>query len=465
MSQQSTVNTLRPVYDLVELELDDYEENELVLNTIHDLKLFFENPDNSLEEHELELFIKSQLMSFEISDEKSKNKTQKHIYRYNYNNSLLLCKTAYLKLCGINDYLLSTLQNHLQINGLTERVHGNTGHASKTESRVFLEFNITSTIKQFLIQYGTIHGLPSPLRHQDDSGVFIYLPTSQTYTSVYNEYKKNFYLIHDQPEKIISYSTFKKLWYEMVPNIRFQPPAIQVEYNGHKEAADLERQHYNNNIEESKNNLDITHICYDWAQNVSIPYSPQQVGVSKGANTTLNMIYYFLQKKNPKKKKLSVTCDNCSGQNKNNLLLWFWSWLCSLNWYEEIVINFMLPGHTKFICDSFFGQIKKVYRDNRVNIIDDVENIVNNLSKGNEAIQYKNGKGWVCLEIGKVYASKKSGGEETSFQLLHNNNFDKNSILNILSTVPLSNDRKKYLYTKIRQHVDDPYKDVLCPQP
>ncbi|CAG8850397.1 3235_t:CDS:1, partial [Racocetra persica] len=68
-------------------------------------------------------------------------------------------------------------------------------------------------------------------------------------------------------------------------------------------------------------------------------------------------------------------------------------------------------------------------------------------------------------EIGKVYASKKSGGEETSFQLLHNINFDKNSILNILSTVPLSNDRKKYLYTKIRQHVDDPYKDVLCPQP
>ncbi|CAG8796657.1 8198_t:CDS:1, partial [Gigaspora rosea] len=86
-------------------------------------------------------------------------------------------------------------------------------------------FNITSTIKQFLIQYGTFHGLPSPLWHQDDSVVFIYLPTSQTYTSVYNEYKKNLHLIYDQPDKIISYSTFKKLWYEMVPNLRFQPPA------------------------------------------------------------------------------------------------------------------------------------------------------------------------------------------------------------------------------------------------
>ncbi|KAF0546607.1 chaperonin: PROVISIONAL [Gigaspora margarita] len=118
MSQQSAINTSRPIYDLIELELDNYEENELVLDTVHNLKLFFEDPDNciccrtpkqkdlrtcfekvgfkrfferhfelkALEKHELELFIKSQLMSFEISDEKSKNKTQMHIYKYNYNN-------------------------------------------------------------------------------------------------------------------------------------------------------------------------------------------------------------------------------------------------------------------------------------------------------------------------------------------------------------------------------------------
>ncbi|CAG8784753.1 4411_t:CDS:1, partial [Gigaspora margarita] len=32
-----------PVYNLVELELEDYEENGLVLDTIHDLKLFFKS--------------------------------------------------------------------------------------------------------------------------------------------------------------------------------------------------------------------------------------------------------------------------------------------------------------------------------------------------------------------------------------------------------------------------------------
>ncbi|CAG8535540.1 10163_t:CDS:2 [Scutellospora calospora] len=46
MSQQSTVNTLKPVYNLVELELDDYEENELVINIIYDLNIFFQNSNN-----------------------------------------------------------------------------------------------------------------------------------------------------------------------------------------------------------------------------------------------------------------------------------------------------------------------------------------------------------------------------------------------------------------------------------
>ncbi|CAG8553733.1 30025_t:CDS:2 [Racocetra persica] len=317
MLYQSTVNTLRPVYNLVKLELDDYEENELVLDTIHDLKLFFENSNNctcrrtskqrdlrtcfekvgfkcfferyfelkALEEHELEFFIKSQLMSFAITDEKSNNKTSiKYTYKFNYNNSLPLW--------------------------LTERVHRNTEHASKTESRVFLDFNITFSIKQFLIQYGTIYGFSSPLRHQDDSGVFIYFPTSRTYVSVYNEFKESFYLTHNQSEKIAKLLVAKQ-------DIN-KYSKVQVEYDEHKKAADLERQYYNNNVEE---------------------------------------------------------------------------------------------------------------------------------------------------KIGKVYASKKSGGEENSFQLLRNNTFDKNSKLDTISTIPLSDDHKKYLYTRIRQHIDDQYKDILCPQP
>jgi len=63
-------------------------------------------------------------------------------------------------------------------------------------------------------------------------------------------------------------------------------------------------------------------------------------GKSKGANTTLNLGYQGLQifAKNGEK-RLHITCDNCSGQNKNNLSLWFWAWLTMLDWYEEITVN------------------------------------------------------------------------------------------------------------------------------
>ena len=40
-----------------------------------------------------------------------------------------------------------------------------------------------------------------------------------------------------------------------------------------------------------------------------------------------------------------------------------------------------------------------------------------------------------------------------------------NSQRNILEVAPLTDERKKYLYNKIRQHVDAPYRDTLCPNP
>ncbi|CAH1756665.1 8696_t:CDS:1, partial [Entrophospora sp. SA101] len=35
----------------------------------------------------------------------------------------------------------------------------------------------------------------------------------------------------------------------------------------------------------------------------------------------------------------------------------------------------------------------------------------------------------------------------------------------VFSVSPPSEERKKYLYTKIRQHVDEPYKDIYCSNP
>ncbi|CAB4377947.1 unnamed protein product [Rhizophagus irregularis] len=365
--------TLRPFYDLVQLGLDEYEDNELVLNIVHDLNQFFEQQNctcrhskkqkdlrtcyekvgfkrfferyielKSLDKKELELVIKAQLMVFEITNEKSDN-TNSNIqrYRYCYNSSLPLCKPAFLKLCGINDYLLGTLQNHLHTEGLSERIHGNIGRIPMTDNRVFLNFEITFPLKQFLVQYSCIH-----------------------------EYKDYYYAEHDESNQIISYYTFRRLWIEMMPYLKFQAPAsdlceicegfkakikvaksdadeyekVQIQYENHQKLAKLERQHYNDNIDKN-----------------------------------------------------------------------------------------------------------------------DVKNIINNSSNGNEAILYNNGINWNCSEnIGKVYVSKESSGVESCYKLLKSDNFNKNSKPDLITTVSLTEERQNYLYSKIRQYVDEPYKDEYC---
>ena len=106
----------RPVYNLVQLELNDYEDNDFILDIIHDLKQFFDWSNctcrvskndkdlrtcyekigfkrfferyielKGLQKNELELVIKAQLMTFEISnDSENTQKTQKYKYCYNY---------------------------------------------------------------------------------------------------------------------------------------------------------------------------------------------------------------------------------------------------------------------------------------------------------------------------------------------------------------------------------------------
>ena len=152
----------------------------------------------------------------------------------------------------------------------------------------------------------------------------------------------------------------------------------------------------------------------------------------------------------------------------------------------------MIPGHTKFICNSFFGNIKKIYRAQRVNNLDDVEWIINHSSKSNEGLKYNNRNGWTWYNfqdflskhfvncpyitsyyhfqfnknyLGKVFCSKESGGTETSFILLRDNSFNINGQIDILDIAPLSNERKLYLYKNIRKYVDFPFRDEYCADP
>ena len=99
------------------------------------------------------------------------------------------------------------------------------------------------------------------------------------------------------------------------------------------------------------------HYSYDWAQNVHVPHSDQQVSkiyylsprkvhlfgiqdeavreqinyvldedeiIGKGPNGTLSLVFDGIKQLNKGKKHLKITCDNAGGQNKNNTILYIW---------------------------------------------------------------------------------------------------------------------------------------------
>ncbi len=236
-------------------------------------------------------------MAFEINNEKSasnvsENESLKktHLsYKYSYNNSINLCVNTYLKMVGITKYYLEALQQDLQKKDLTERIHGNTGHTSQLLLKVTITNELEESVKTFITEYAQIHGLPSPLRHRTDSKTFIYLPTSTTYKLIYDNYKTAVLQEQGSDIQILSYTSFLKIWHNLTPHIKFERHGtdlcevcqqfkaqlilakrdheeylrISGQFDLHKAQADLEREHYNQNIILSKIDNNVTHICYD----------------------------------------------------------------------------------------------------------------------------------------------------------------------------------------------------------
>jgi hypothetical protein len=219
------------------------------------------------------------------------------------------------------------------------------------------------------------------------------------------------------------------------------------------------------------------------------------VGVAKGANATLSMVHNTLIKRCRGEKRLKITCDNCSGQNKNNTSFFYYCWLTLNGTYDFVEVNFMIPGHTKFICDRYFGLLKTLYCKTRINTIDDVVRVVMHSTKGgiNKAIRYQSGDGWTYYDFtkyfvphfhkiphlkqyqhflfksnepGKVFCRKLLNSEYETFTLLKpSNRFDPFAPIPILNAQPVPYSRQKYLYDEVRRFVDDPYKDITCPIP
>jgi hypothetical protein len=92
----------------------------------------------------------------------------------------------------------------------------------------------------------------------------------------------------------------------------------------------------------------------------------------KGSNNVASMIWEYLRMYNKlrrddegkpiRRKSLKIVMDNCSGQNKNKVVLRMALFLAETGFYLDVEFVFLIVGHTKNPCDRMFNLLKLFYR-------------------------------------------------------------------------------------------------------
>ncbi len=91
-------------------------------------------------------------------------------------------------------------------------------------------------------------------------------------------------------------------------------------------------------------------------------------------NFIINQLHHYLEL-HPAE-NLTVFCDNCVAQNKNNCVIHYLSWRANSGRNKSITLNFLLTGHTKFSLDRSFGLIKLKYARSYVDCFQDFVDVV-----------------------------------------------------------------------------------------
>jgi len=152
------------------------------------------------------------------------------------------------------------------------------------------------------------------------------------------------------------------------------------------------------------------HYSFDYAQQVHLPSNPLQPGlfyflvprkcglfgvcceglprqvnflideahlISKGANAVVSYLHFFFENYGLGETDVHLQCDNCSGQNKNRIVLWYFAWWVATSRHRSVSLNFLTAGHTKFAPDWCFGLLKQGFRRNVVSSLEDMASVVN----------------------------------------------------------------------------------------
>lgn len=221
----------------------------------------------------------------------------------------------------------------------------------------------------------------------------------------------------------------------------------------------------------------------------------ESVSCGKGANVVVSYLHHFLDKCSAGEYHLQLNADNCSGQNKNNIMLWYLTWRVATGLNATASIAFLPAGHTKFSPDWCFGLMTRLYRKTKVSCMQDIVGVVNNSSQQGvnvpQLVEDDDGNVIVPTYAWKAFFSpvyKKVVGLKKN----HHFSIDRASSGTVLikeyvesecmrqpilrGAIPqgtpaqvmpagLDRNRRVYLFKEIREFCTCDTRDIVCPEP
>ena len=140
---------------------------------------------------------------------KKKTRSNKRTF-YHWDHNTLLCQKTYLNMLGIGRTYFENIRNHLIINGLLARVHGNVKRMHQWKIKMVIDKDVAEVVMNFLENYAEVHGLPSPGRRINrTTQSIVFLPAEMSYKSVYRDFLAG--LEENSNWKSLKYDAFRKL--------------------------------------------------------------------------------------------------------------------------------------------------------------------------------------------------------------------------------------------------------------
>src|SRR6266540_688703 len=90
-----------------------------------------------------------------------------------------------------------------------------------------IDINVATAVKNILLNYAEVHGLPSPVRNVNRvTQSIIFLPVEMSYKSVHRDFLAG--LEEDSTLHALKYDAFHKLWHQLTPYIQIMSPRTDL---------------------------------------------------------------------------------------------------------------------------------------------------------------------------------------------------------------------------------------------